>query len=139
MLSMLGLSETALGVSPAVSLFNSGAEIKAGSSFTDENGSSADGKIKTSITYTLAEVKDGIARFTLTGASTVVKDVDMQGMQGTVNTNSKLTGEMLVDAATGLLVKKTVTSNLTGNTEIAGMSIPQTGTMVVTISVTEMK
>lgn len=139
MLSMLGLSETALGLSPAVNLFNSGAEIKVGSSFTDDNGTSADGKIKTAITYTLAEIKDGIASFTLSGTSIVVKEVDMQGMQGTVNTSSKLTGEMLVDAVTGLLIKKTVSSSISGNTEIAGMSIPQSGTMVVTVTVTEMK
>lgn len=139
MLSMLGLGETALAVSPAVSLFNSAAEIKTGASFTDNSGTSADGKMKNSTTYTLVEIKDGIARFSITGTTILAKDIDMQGMQGTVNTSSKLTGEMLVDAVTGLLIKKTVNSSISGNTEIAGMSIPQTGNMVVTITVAETK
>ena len=139
MLSMLGLGETALALSPAVNLFNSAAEIKTGASFTDNSGTSADGKIKNTVTYTLVEVKDAVARFSISGTTIVAKDIDMQGMQGTVNTSSKLTGEMLVDAATGLLIKKTVNSSITGNTEIAGMSIPQTGNMVVTITVAETK
>lgn len=140
LLGMLGLSETALGASPAINLFNSAATIKIGESFTDTSSTSdADSKIKNTITYTLAEVKDGAARFTIAGTTLVEKAMEMQGMQSNTKTSSKLTGEMLVDVATGLLMKKTINSALTGNTEVAGMTIPQTGNMVITITVTEIK
>lgn len=139
MLTMLGLSENDLGISPAVNLFNTAAEIKPGASFTDTNGSSADGKLKTSLTYTLAEIKDGIARFTIIGTNTLVKEMEMQGTTANVNTLSKFTGEMMVEVATGLLVKKILHSAITGTTEVAGMTIPQTGAMELTVAVTEIK
>jgi hypothetical protein len=138
MLSMLGLGDNGIPVSPAIGKFSSNTEIKSGASFTDTSSSDA-GKAKTSMTYTLQEVKDGVARFSITGNTSLVKEMETQGMQLTVNTTSKLTGEMLIDVATGLLIKTTINTAITGNTEVAGMSIPQTGNMIVTVTVAEIK
>ena len=65
--------------------------------------------------------------------------MDMQGMQATINTSTAISGEMQVDVNTGLLIKKTVNMAVKGNTEIAGMQIPQSGNTVVTVIVEEIK
>ncbi len=121
-------------ISPAIDLFASDAAIKVGDSFTDSS-SSADGKDKKSTTYTLAEVNDTAAKFIIAGTMAAKNEAEMQGMQTTSTTNTKITGEMWISKATGLLTKKVLTMNITGTVEVAGMSIPLTGTNTVTITV----
>jgi Family of unknown function (DUF6263) len=135
MLGMMNMDE-ANETSQAINLFTSDAEIKVGDSFTDSS-TSAHGKDKKSTTYTLAEIKDGAAKFTITGTAAVSNEMEMQGMQTVSNTNTKTTGEMWVNVTTGLLSKKTLNMTITGTIEVAGMSIPLSGTNTVTISVTE--
>ena len=65
--------------------------------------------------------------------------MEMQGMQASINTTTKMTGDMQVDVTTGLLIKKTVNMSVKGNTEMAGMQIPQSGNTVVTVTVEEIK
>jgi Family of unknown function (DUF6263) len=139
MLGLMGMSGSSGSTSPALDLFSTDAPIKIGESFTDSSLSEADGKVKNVNTYTLTEIKDGIAKFTVNGTSTMTKDAEMQGMQTTTNTTTKSTGEMLVDVATGLLARKTMKLNITGSVDVAGMSIPLTGTMDVNIAVSEIK
>lgn len=135
MLGMMKMDE-ANETSQAINLFTSNAEIKVGDSFTDSS-TSANGKDKKSTTYTLTEIKDGAAKFTITGTAAVSNEMEMQGMQTVSNTNTKTTGEMWVDVTTGLLSKKTLNMTITGTIEVAGMAIPLSGTNTVTISVTE--
>ena len=122
--------------SPAVDLFKTDTEIKVGDSFTDSS-TSADGKDKKSMTYTLAEVKDGAAKFTVAGSSALTKEMEMQGMQTTSVTNTKITGEMWVNAVNGLLAKKVLNMAITGSVEVAGMNIPVSGSNTITITVAE--
>lgn len=135
MMGMLNMGENA-EVSPVLTPFISDNEIKVGESFTDSS-TSADGKDKKTTTYTLAEVKEGLAKFTISGTASATKEMEMQGMQTVSNTNTKTTGEMWVNIATGLLSKSITNAAITGTVEVAGMSIPLTGNNTITTSVTE--
>jgi len=134
-LGMMNMGDADI-ISPAVDLFTTDNEIKVGDSFTDSS-TSANGKDKKSMTYTLAEIKDGAAKFTVNGTSMLTKDMEMQGMQTTSISNSKITGEMWVNTVTGLLAKKVLTTAITGSVEVAGMSIPVSGSNTTTITVNE--
>jgi hypothetical protein len=118
----------------AVNLFETDAAMSIGDSFVVKNNS-ADGKIKKAATYTLAELKDGIAKFNIAGTDSVTNEMEMQGMQIVSSNYSKFTGEMLVNAATGLLVKKTLNLTISGSADVAGMSIPISGSSVININV----
>lgn len=121
-------------LSPAVNLFASDAAMKLGDSFTDSSTAS-NGKDKRSITYTLAEITDTAVKFTINGTAAATSETEMQGMQTVSNTTTKTTGEMWISTVTGLLAKKVLNMNITGTVEVAGMSIPLTGTNAVTITV----
>lgn len=136
-LEMLNIGELAI-LSPAVNLFYTDAEIKIGDSFTDSS-TSADGKDKKSLTYTLVEIKDGQAKFAIAGLSMLAKEMEMQGMQSTTTSNSKIKGEMWVNSVTGLLTKKEVAMEISGSVELAGMTIPTTGVSNITIVVKEVE
>ena len=135
MMSMLNVNN-GTETSPAVDIFINDTEMKPGDSFTDSS-SSADGKNKNSTTYTLAEIKDGLAKFTIAGTAKVNSEMEMQGMQTVTATDTKISGEMYISLATGLLAKKVQNMAVTGTIEVAGMSIPVSGTTTVTITVSE--
>lgn len=121
--------------SQAVNLFDTDAAMNIGDSFVLKNNS-ADGKIKKTATFTLAELKDGIAKFTIAGADSVTNEMEMQGMQIVSNNYTKSTGEMLVSTATGMLVTKTLNLTISGTADVAGMSIPISGSSTIIINVT---
>lgn len=123
--------------SQAVNLFDSGAPINIGDSFVVKNNST-DGKIKKSLTYTLVEIKNGIAKFSINAIDSIVNEMEMQGMQMTSNNTTKSTGEMLVNTTTGILIKKSINQVISGNIEAMGMTIPVSGNNTITISVLEM-
>ncbi len=126
MMSNMGMGNMA--TCPAFNLFVSNKEIKISDSFIDSSSTTdKDGKTKSTTTYTLKEVKDGKATFSINGEIGVDKKMEMQGMEMTSVTNSKSRGDMIVDIATGLLISKTVVIETTGNVEVQGMSIPITG------------
>lgn len=131
MVNMDGNAEASLALTPFI---NDNA-MKAGDSFTDSS-TSANGKDKKSTTYTLVEVKEGMAKFIISGNATATKEIEMQGMQTVSNTTTKTTGELWVNTATGLLSKSVLIAAITGTIEVAGMSIPLTGSNTVTTLVT---
>jgi hypothetical protein len=121
--------------SQAVNLFVTDAAINIGDSFVIKNNA-ADGKAKKTATYTLTEIKDGIAKFSIRGTDSLTTEMETQGMQIVSNNFSTSTGEMLVNTATGMLVKKTLHLIISGSAEVAGMSIPISGSNTVVINVT---
>jgi hypothetical protein len=133
--SMLNLGDET-DPSQAVNLFDTDAAINIGDSFVIKNNS-ADGKIKKTATYTLTEIKDGIAKFSISGTDSVTTEMETQGMQIVSNNFSKSTGEMMVNTATGILVKKTLNLIISGSADVAGMSIPISGSNTIVINVTQ--
>ncbi len=109
--------------------------IAIGETVTDKSAAEGSSNVKRSISYTLVELKDGKARFTISGTTQIDGKTEMQGMAVSMATSSKESGEMLIDVATGLLISKTLTSEQTGSLEAAGMQMPVTGKTTVVIEV----
>ncbi len=137
MMSNMGLEQA--GASPAFNLFPDTKEMKIGDTFVESVSNNKDGKTKTTTTYKLAAIKDGIAEFEFTGNGSIEKKMESQGMEMNVVSATKLSGLMLVDITTGLLSKKTTTTETTGNIEVSGMQIPITGKATTTVEVAPAK
>jgi Family of unknown function (DUF6263) len=137
MLGNMGLAQA--GASPAFNLFPDNKEMKIGDTFVESVSNDKDGKTKTATTYKLTAIKDGIAEFEFTGNGSIEKTMETQGMTMNIVSATKLAGTMLVDIATGLLSKKTTTTETTGNIEVSGMQIPITGKATTTIEVAPAK
>jgi Family of unknown function (DUF6263) len=137
MMKNMGLGD--ISVSPAFNLFPDNKEMKIGDSFVESVNSDKDGKVKTATTYKLTEIKNGVALFDFTGAGSIEKAMEAQGMQMNVVSTTKITGTMLVDVATGLLSKKTTVTETTGNIEVSGMQIPISGKATTTVEVATAK
>lgn len=137
MMSNMGLAQA--GASPAFNLFPDTKEMKIGDTFVESVSNDKDGKTKTTTTYKLAAIKDGIAEFEFIGNGSIEKKMESQGMEMNVVSATKLSGLMLVDITTGLLSKKTTTTETTGNIEVSGMQIPITGKATTTVEVAPAK
>ena len=135
LMGMMDMNAISEGM-PALNPFINDHELKAGDSFTDSS-TSADGKNKKSTTYTLVEIKDGLAKFAIAGTASETKETELQGMQMQINTSTKTTGEMWVNTVTGLMASSAVTAVVAGTVDISGMSIPISGNTTVTTAITE--
>jgi hypothetical protein len=135
-MSSMGMPETPCA---AFNLFDENKEMKAGDTFTSTTmlGDGKEGKSST--LYTLAAIKDGMAAFTYMGNGNLEKTFEMQGMELATTFGNKTSGDMQVDIATGLLVKKTFTGETTGKVEVQGQEIPSSSTANITITVTAVK
>ena len=103
---------------------------KAGDTWNDST--IAEG-IKTYRTYTMKALQGNEATVTLTGKQQTNKTVENQGMEVNVTMEAKLSGEAVVDIATGIVKQKTLTVEGTGNADAMGQSIPMT-TKVTTVT-----
>ena len=134
MISSIGIS---LGISnapsPVFNLFAEVTDVQAGDTFTETKDIEGGGKMVT--VYTFAGIQSGVAIFTFTSNGTVIQKIT-QGVEAIINTTTKISGEISVNATTGLLIKKTTNTELTGKLEMQGMEIPTTSNMVTTIVVT---
>ena len=83
-------------------------------------------EIKTYRNYKFKEVKGNVAILELTGKQLTNKKVEQQGMEINVTMEGKLSGEGIVDMATGIIREKTTTLDGTGSAEMMGQSIPVT-------------
>ncbi len=85
--------------------------------------------------YTIADVTDSEVLIDFTGQSTSTKQQEAQGMEMTINMESKLSGKITLDKNTGLLKQRTVTTDGTGSVDVAGQSVPITNKITVTTTV----
>lgn len=131
-MSSMGMSEAA---TPVFNLFSEVKEMKVGDSFTETKTVDKDGQGKNTTVYTFSSLKDGIATFTFSGTGNLDKTMTTQGMEMVSSTTNTVTGEMTVDVATGLLLKKTFKIETTGKIEVQNTEIPITSSMVITINV----
>lgn len=108
-------------------------KIKTGTTWSDSI--IAEG-LKTYRDYTVKSVQGNEATVTISGKQLMDKKMDNQGMEMTLVMENKITGEMLVDAKSGVIKQRTLTSEGTGNMEMMGQQVPMT-TKVETTSVTK--
>jgi len=133
MMSSMGMSDAA---TPAFNLFPENKEMKVGDTYTEAKSDTKDGESKSSTVYTLTGIKDGVASFSFTGTGSLSKTMTTQGMEMVTSNTNNIKGEMTVDVATGLLIKKTYTIESTGKVEVQSTEIPTTSSMVITVTVT---
>jgi len=94
---------------------------KAGDSWTD---SIADKKMKSIKTYTIRSLDKNVATIAVTGVIDGNSEQEIQGNTVNIIMNTKMKGELMVDTKTGLVSKRTLTSDITGNLEMMGQSLP---------------
>jgi hypothetical protein len=128
MKSMSGMApDESNGVSDAIMVIP--AQIKQGDTWQDSVIS--DG-MKITRTYTLKELSGGNAKVTLTGMQKVDKKMEMQGMEIGIAIESKMTGELIVDANTGIVKQRTINMEGAGNADAMGQAIPLTTKITIT-------
>lgn len=126
-----GGSDESHGANAAFEILPAGK--KAGDSWSD---STITDEVKTYRNYTIKEVKGNDATIILTGTQTTRKKVEQQGMEIDVKMEGKLSGEGVVDIATGIIRERTTIIDGTGSAEMMGQSIPVTTKVTTKTSVT---
>jgi len=127
---MMGLvKETGLTIFVRTAL---GREIKPDIIWTD-TVSSTSGKLKTATTgkYLVRSIDNGIATINYTGVQNLTGTMEQMGQELNLTGTNKITSEIIMDLATGLI--RTYTSAIDSNNtiEASGMSIPVTGKSTV--------
>ena len=87
-------------------------------------------------TYTLKSLKGNEAVISLFSTMEGTSTVDAQGMQMDIALSAKTEGEMIVDVKNSLVKKRTSVSDITGNIDMMGQSMPVTSKVT---AVTEYK
>lgn len=143
MLRSLGLKDD---VTPVFNLFSENLDLTPGDHFTENQND-----VET--VYTLKSLENDVAAFTSSGSGSLERKISLPNGEGEIKTNTKTSGEVLVDLNTGMLIKKTVTSEGTGTMTIPEspmtsgslllndsskmVTMPVTTTLTTTITVTE--
>ncbi|HOZ79401.1 MAG TPA: DUF6263 family protein [Ferruginibacter sp.] len=91
---------------------------------------------KTYRDYTVKSIQGNEAVVTIGGKVLTDKKMENQGMEMNLVMESKITGDLTVDAATGVIKQRTMTVDGSGNIEMMGQQVPMT-TKVETTSVTK--
>jgi Family of unknown function (DUF6263) len=75
-------------------------------------------------TYTLKSISGNEAVIQSNAVLNAVNKLDFQGMELTIKTETKTTGEIVTDISTGLVKKKNSVADITGNIPIMGQDMP---------------
>ncbi|WP_276502836.1 DUF6263 family protein [Terrimonas pollutisoli] len=107
-------------------------EISRGESWTDSIKTET-GNLKT--TYTLSDITDStiVVTFTSTGSST--SKTMMMGREAVTTMNNNSSGNIVIEGATGILIRKTITTESNGTMEAMGGTMPVTSRSSITIQV----
>ena len=89
--------------------------------------------MKTTKTYTIISIDKNVAGILVNGVVTGTIQTDMQGTSVAFNMSAKNKAEMVVDITTGLVSKVTNESDVTGNMDLMGQSMPVTSKVTTTI------
>jgi hypothetical protein len=85
--------------------------------------------------YVLKSIKGNEATLTLTGTQSTNKKMEQQGMEVLVALESKLSGELVIDTATGIVIQKSFVMDGTGSADAMGQAIPITTKITSTTAV----
>jgi hypothetical protein len=107
-------------------------EITVGDSWTDSAASN--GQKRTTV-YTVKSITDKEVTLDYTEDININTTQEIMGTQASMKSDDKVTGQVIIDRATGLLKQKTATMNTNATMEAQGMSIPSTGKTTITITV----
>ncbi|MEO6135639.1 MAG: DUF6263 family protein [Ginsengibacter sp.] len=108
------------------------AKLKVGNTWTEntENGGN------TSVTtYTVKSLSENVATLSITGTNNTEMKMEQMGMEMTVKGKATVTGEQIVNIATGVIQSNTTTQNIIGTVDAMGMSFPTKTKMSSTTTV----
>jgi hypothetical protein len=106
-------------------------EIAVGDSWTDS--SSGNGQKRTTV-YTVKSITDKEVTLDYTEDININTTQEIMGTQASMKSDDKVTGQIIIDKATGLLKQRTATMNTNATMEAQGMSIPSTGKTTITVT-----
>ncbi len=131
--SQLGLS-IGLPKSGDASIFKilPGKQISQGDTWTDS--ASSNGQKRRTV-YKVSGITDTDILLDYTEAININTTQQIMGTDASIRSDDKVTGQITLDKATGLLKQKTATIDSTATMEAQGMSIPSTGKTIITITV----
>jgi hypothetical protein len=109
-----------------------GKELMKGDTWTDTY-QNEDGKFNT--IYSISDFTDSTILIDFTGSAVTVTKAEMMGNEMTTTMNTKSTGKIILDKATGIIREKTTNSEGTGNTEGSFGSLPSTSKNTTVINV----
>jgi len=116
---MSGVSNVDQGETVADMFFIIPKDIKAGGSWKD---SVIDKSMKKYLTYTLQGIEGDKATVLVQEQSNISTESEVQGMAMQVNMSGNNKHTLTIDVKTGLTVKKTMDSDITGSIEVMGQS-----------------
>ncbi len=112
-------------------------EVGQGDTWTEAQDTDAG---KYSNTYTVNSITDSTIVVDLNGTSSTTSKVEiMAGMEITTTLNNKTTGQIVLDKNSGLIRRKTLTTESNGTTSGMGGETPITRKSTVTVNVKETK
>jgi hypothetical protein len=131
--SQLGLS-LGLPKSGDASIFKilPGKEISQGDTWTDS--SSSNGQKRTTV-YKVTAITATDVILDYTEDVNINTTQQIMGTDASMKSDDKVTGQITIDKATGLLKQKTATIDSKATMEAQGMSIPSTGKTTITVTV----
>jgi hypothetical protein len=131
--SQLGLS-IGLPKSGDASIFKilPGKQISQGDTWTDS--ASSNGQKRTTV-YKVSGITATDILLDYTEAININTTQQIMGTDASIRSDDKVTGQITLDKATGLLKQKTATIDSTATMEAQGMSIPSTGKTTITVTV----
>ena len=113
--------------------------VKIGESWTETDNITPDGKVKSSVTYTLAKVENGIAEISIKGGIPLKSEKQtQQGVTATISIQGTQQGNITVDQNTGWIKKSTLNIKTTNKQSMTDgkqtESITQTSDSTITIN-----
>ena len=123
----LGDQGAGMALSEAFLIIPAGKKI--GDNWAD---SSATKEQKTVNTYTIQSIEKNIATIIVIGNITSNIQTEANGMQLTVTMTTKKNSEVITDVKTSLVQKRTTKSDIAGNLEMMGQSMPISGKATTT-------
>jgi Family of unknown function (DUF6263) len=108
--------------------------LKAGDTWVDSTVSK-EGKMVTN--YTVVNIKGDEAVIGMEGIVTQSGETEANGMTINVTINGKSRGEYTMEAATGIIKKRSMTMDATGTMDMMGQSVPFTMKMIMDEGVTK--
>jgi hypothetical protein len=85
--------------------------------------------------YAISDINDSTIVVDFAGSSVTVTKAEMMGNETTTTMNNKSTGKIILDRITGIIRKKSVTTESTGNTESSFGTLPVTSKTTIEIIV----
>jgi hypothetical protein len=94
---------------------------------------SSDNTPQNYINYTLTDITDATIIIDFVGASFTENTMEMMGNTATTKLNNKVSGQIIADKQTGIISKKTIITESSGNTETSFGTLPVNSKSTVTI------